>query len=892
MNPIQHHKGHKVIAYILIFCLCITMLPNIGFAMQNEANIDQEVASKSFDSDAILEKGENYTTYDLGNGEKETVFYGGDVRYKNEEGQLVDYDPSLTKVSSSEKTEQKKALKGYAYTNKAGDKKLYMPQTLSEQTPVRLEYNDYAIEFALLEESLEELDVKEEPISVEKEEVQTVYQDDVELPVNAVYGIENKNTTITYTSADNGVKETITLAEKPESNVLIYRLKLTGMIARENPTDEGLTYYDKETGDIVGSISFPWMNDATGNAYSEEITYELTKEEDKDDEYLLTMTLDEGYLSDKNRQYPVTIDPTNTWQGSSEVKDSYVISGSSYGDMNFYSSDTKIMPSGKNSNGTNRTYIKFINLKAVTSGSTVSSAKFTAYETGSSESDQTIGIYRITESWDVSTITYNTRPTCTTRYDSVTTTGTQYKASVFDVTTFAKNVAAGTITNYGLQLYNRTSSPGFACFYGSRATSYKPKLVVTYTTIPDTPTGMVISPAYVKKSTAAKLTFNSITGASSVQYKIIEYDDTTAVEGDTVVAFSASNTITSGGALPELSDGCYKIYIRGVNSAGTAGSAASAGILHVDTTVPTFGGAYFKDTSGNSIAGVATPETNPVISFSKVTDDHIDTSCITYALTTAGMEASSSEYKTPSSLSINNTKPYSGSFRLVVADQALPSGTYTLSVKVKDLAGNEFIRKFEYIRDSEDPDGSIVITDLTTGNEVNSFDEPVNLQVRVDGTGSEIESGSLRLYKAQTDKNGNVTGIDETSEVIIDKNFTISQNIVFDTLDLCESYGKYRLVLSLKDGVGRTKEITKDFTVSYVLNAPDKAEISHSQGGNARFEWSFPYNAQQKIKLQSIWAKFGESDTWQKIVDRMKMEYFLLKERASFRFRLKKAFMM
>ena len=162
---------------------------------------------------------------------------------------------------------------------------------------------------------------------------------------------------------------------------------------------------------------------------------------------------------------------------------------------------------------------------------------------------------------------------------------------------------------------------------------------------------------------------------------------------------------------------------------------------------------------------------------------------------------------------------------------------------MEDIGGNEKVKSFEYEKDTEGPDGSITITDLVTGNEVTQIYKPVNIEIGVSGTGSDIVESSLKLYKATTDSSGNVIGIDQQSEKILTQNFTISENIVMDTIDICDSYGKYRLVLYLKDSVGLTKEITKDFDVTYTLPAPDKAKIEPSKGGTATLTWGFSYTA-------------------------------------------------
>lgn len=127
MNLMQHRRWYKVIAYVLVFCLSITIFPNTGFANQNEETVEQEAVSESFDRDAVLEKAENYTTYDLGNGERKTVFHGGNVRYENEDGELVEYDPSLSEIESGDKTEQKKSLNVWSgYTKAKKDEHLWI----------------------------------------------------------------------------------------------------------------------------------------------------------------------------------------------------------------------------------------------------------------------------------------------------------------------------------------------------------------------------------------------------------------------------------------------------------------------------------------------------------------------------------------------------------------------------------------------------------------------------------------------------------------------------------------------------------------------------------------------------------------------------------------------
>lgn len=302
----------KAVAWILTLCLVITLIPDIGYAMEDyDTDSDARVSIEDVTENDIIEKTEITTTYDLGGSEKAVVIHGASVRFEDSEEKLIDYDPSLVDIID-EDSGQDFSLQGYAYTNQAGDMKHYIPEELSEDLPVRMEYKDYSIEFTLTNVTLKTMDAVREEVTIEESSVQTPHEDSVELPVDAVYGESNDSVEVKYTSISDSVKETLVLNEQPATNQFTYRLKLTGMTARKNVTDGGITYYDKETDEIVGFLSTPWMNDASGEAYSEDITYELEEVENREGEYIITMTVDEGYLNDESRKYPVMIDPTNT----------------------------------------------------------------------------------------------------------------------------------------------------------------------------------------------------------------------------------------------------------------------------------------------------------------------------------------------------------------------------------------------------------------------------------------------------------------------------------------------------------------------------------------------------------------------------------------------------
>lgn len=201
-------KKHKILAWILSICLVITLIPEIGFAASaNPTNQDTSnapvVSPDKVTEENVIEKTEDTTTYNLGKGEKMTVFHGGEVRYKDSHGKLVDYAPSLVEIKDGEKSGQSKTLEGYAYKNKEGDKKHYLPETLSMDTPILMENGDYQIEFAPTDKTLEHSGAADKSVEVEKETIPTTYEQKEKLSIDAVYGTKDKGAVFTYTSGES-----------------------------------------------------------------------------------------------------------------------------------------------------------------------------------------------------------------------------------------------------------------------------------------------------------------------------------------------------------------------------------------------------------------------------------------------------------------------------------------------------------------------------------------------------------------------------------------------------------------------------------------------------------------------------------------------------------------
>lgn len=718
-NMFRRKRWHRVTAILLSLTMLITSVPAMAFAestnSSEEPDAGQDVPTEemTLEDTLILEEGlseemiieeestETSTTFDLGNGKKTIIYHGQQVRYEDENGNLTDYDPSLV-LSKSETSINGQDLTGYTYENKKGDIKQYIPETLDEETPLLMEKDDYVITIAPYQEK-----EKKEKVKRKKEEYLMPYEQIEEKNLTAVY--EGDKLSYEYQSMNQGIKETLVLYEIPESNEFSYLVTAKGMEA-ELLESGVITFTDRKTGKEAAYIDKPFMNDATGEAYSEEIG--VTMEKKGDGEYIVTYVIDEAYLHDEERVYPISIDPTATWKGDDEFKDVYVISGD-YADINFYDSDVRLMVAGKGIDGTYRTYIKIPNIKGTLDGYFVESAYITVYESGDCEANQTIRFNRITESWTSTSITWNNKPAYySTAINSFTTEGTQYAAHKVKATNTIRNYLNDTNNpNYGIVMRNVTSSPDFAEFYGSRTslTSYRPKLVVTYSDPPTVPATLTLEDSYLTTDELLEVSWTGIesAGLDRVQYRIAKCDTDGTVTNSTYVDWSTLKTTTSssGSATLDPSDwsaGRYRIYIRGVDDGGMKGTSKSK-TFYIDRTRPSYSSVSVTPSTTETSKS---KNLKPTIGWN-ITETYLDTVSIYMdTLDTDGLIITDDDFENEDSYTLT---------------KAISSGTHKFCIVAKDKAGNTRSTYWKYYyADAVNPE----ITSMSTPSEISSDTTP------------------------------------------------------------------------------------------------------------------------------------------------------------------------
>ena len=784
----------KVIALLLLIAIVTTSVQLEALAEGNvqevsaEETVQPEVTSKEVQSsgeplvvaELEEERTQNSNTFLLDNGMKQIVLYSDDIRYEDEEGNLVDYNPKLVETDTdsmdtikelaadSEVIDQSTAA-DYIYENKSGDSKQYIPKTIDSDTPLLMTNKDYKLTFAPLTESKNDTagnafnNISFGSVRIEEDLVTDSYGVEKEVPIQAVYENAEQSIALEYRSLDFGIKENIILNEMPSSNTFSFIMEMEGMYPKlDNPEiGGGITFFDEETNTIVGGIEAPFMNDATEEAYSEDLHYEITKNGEKENVYILTLVVDQNYLSSSDRVYPVSIDPTATWTGSSTILDSYVLKAQPT--YNYYTSSVTTFSVGTGTQGLFRTYMKISGFGTAISGMYVESAKLTVYENGANASGTVIQAKQVTETFDESAITWNTKPAnASTVYASITSSGVTGTAKTFDLTTWAQGMANGSLAKKGLVLMASSESAAstFVRFYGSRAsdTAKRPKLVATYYDGPTTATSVTVDKYYLKSGESLTVNWAGITSQalSYVQYRVVPFDEATDTLKDTYIVYSTSTKVgTTGSGSSSISastgwpEGKYKIYLRGVDKGGIVGTGAGANFI-IDRTVP-----VIKSTS----LSIATSEA----SYSKTLPT------LTWDVTEKYLSQVQVSINGGAYTSVGTTNSGSKALSGLASGQA-----NTIHVRAMDKAGNySAVKSYTYYYDNTAPViNSLTINPVTSSTVYSTETSPYvswniseptlsSVQYSVNGgsytTTTLALSGSLRLPNSLFPKQGTYT---------------------------------------------------------------------------------------------------------------------------------------
>lgn len=179
---------------------------------------------------------------------------------------------------------------------------------------------------------------------------------------------QDESSKIEYIFSGSGLKENIVLSEVPENEqTYSFKIKADGLTAKLKK-DNTVKLLDKDK-KAVFVIPAPYMYDSDF-AFSDEVETTLKKE---GKEYILTYAPDHEWLADKERAYPVTVDPTvSTKPYNDEIVDTSVLSTAA---LDLASNPYLYAGALSNRNCVVDAYINFTKLPRIEKQWTISNAK-------------------------------------------------------------------------------------------------------------------------------------------------------------------------------------------------------------------------------------------------------------------------------------------------------------------------------------------------------------------------------------------------------------------------------------------------------------------------------------------------------------------------------------
>lgn len=210
---------------------------------------------------------------------------------------------------------------------------------------------------------------------------------------------------ILYAPLYSGFKEDIILESYNgvnEFNFFIYTNGLTP-IKNENGS---VSFFDPDTAESVAEMMQVVCYDANNKFAGGDVVITEIKENDI---YALTVIADAAFLADENTAYPVSVDPTVSFNTATAIEDAVVYSGKpaknyanyNYNNIGYVDSSYKI----------GELLIKFPTLESGIIGNLesyqINSATLQLYPASGGSGNETIRAYRYNATWDESTITWN-----------------------------------------------------------------------------------------------------------------------------------------------------------------------------------------------------------------------------------------------------------------------------------------------------------------------------------------------------------------------------------------------------------------------------------------------------------------------------------------------------
>ncbi len=442
-----------------------TTLPDDAADAETDMDAESDTQEPYIIGELVEKRESNVKHFRMSDGTINAVYYTQSVHYEDENGDLKDIDNSLD--ATVDDTDD-------AFGNKANDFVVKFMKKSNENKLYTLTKGEHKIKVSI--DNVSKVDVlitdvendDKSPFKIENSTGKAVYRDIFE------------NTDIEYTVVSNNIKENIILKSAVDFSKLVYTYKIGSKLKAVAKDEKNVDIIDRESGEIIFSISAPVMWDSEGNR-SENLTFKITKETNTTVQ--IALSWDKEFLEDA--VYPVTVDPVHKFPSTKEtIEDTHimaqraneVLDGLEHIRVRYDCYALVKLPLPDMTPGDKIVKAELF-LWPLAQGATVEDKE---YENANSFNPKLyITAHKVLREWSEETVTYTSANPQNGFYDS---TAYSYRVvdndtSVYnwDITRLANEWVDGGASNYGILLKyfsNPTEEPNFSTYFSSKDGKY------------------------------------------------------------------------------------------------------------------------------------------------------------------------------------------------------------------------------------------------------------------------------------------------------------------------------------------------------------------------------------------------------------------------------------
>uniref|UniRef100_UPI0025C34774 DNRLRE domain-containing protein n=1 Tax=Clostridium sp. UBA4548 TaxID=1946361 RepID=UPI0025C34774 len=287
-----------------------------------------------------------------------------------------------------------------------------------------------------------------------------------------------KDVDLNYQLVSDKVKENLIINKNIEDSIFTYNIEVKNLTAVKQE-DNSVIFYDKnDKSKEIFLIKAPFMFDSKGI----ESTDIQVKVEETKKGYSLILIPSKEWLNDKNRAYPVTIDPDiETDLSRNGIMDTFV---TSVADPDNKYNNQYLRVGKHKTSGTIRSLIKF-NIPSITTADMVVAAQLDlfSYE---APVENAISVHKVTSHWisdENHNLAWSNQPSVDSTIEDYSIANEASKWFSWDVTEMVKSWYL-TGNNYGLMLKSTNESIENSAFWSADMDDYyrgaRPRIIVKY----------------------------------------------------------------------------------------------------------------------------------------------------------------------------------------------------------------------------------------------------------------------------------------------------------------------------------------------------------------------------------------------------------------------------